>query len=99
MTEKRFYIDNSGDLWDSQSKDLLMMDFGYCEAIYVNAILDLLNELHKENQRLTEKLNQTALELVDEVISQGKAVEISEMNYSEFLDYRAKNGKPMELQL
>ena len=52
-----------------------------------------------ENQRLTNKLNNTALELVDDVISNGKAVEISEMSYSEFLDYRAKNGKPMELQL
>ena len=58
-----------------------------------------VNSLEKENERLTDKLNQTALELVDGVISQGKAVEISEMSYSEFLDYRAKNGKPMELQL
>ena len=62
-------------------------------------VVNRLNELSEENQRLTEKLNQTALELVDGVISQGKAVEISEMSYSEFLDYRAKNGKPMELQL
>ena len=61
-------------------------------------VVDLLNELNDENQRLTKKLNQTALELVG-VISQGKAVEISEMSYHEFLDYRAKNGKPMELQL
>ena len=58
-----------------------------------------LNELNDENQRLTDKLNRTALELVDEVISQGKAVEISEMSYNEFLDYRAKNEKAMELQL
>jgi len=57
------------------------------------------DELKDENQRLTNKLNNTALELVDDVISNGKAVEISEMSYSEFLDYRAKNGKPMELQL
>ena len=28
-----------------------------------------------------------------------KATEISEMSYREFLDYRAKNGNPMELQL
>ena len=69
-------------------------------------VMDRLNELNdeneqlkNENQRLTNKLNNTALELVDEVISQGKAVEISEMSYNEFLDYRAKNGKPMELQL
>lgn len=56
-------------------------------------------QLKSENKRLTDKLNKTALELVDGVISQGKATEISEMSYREFLDYRAKNGKPMELQL
>ena len=56
-------------------------------------------QLKYENERLTAKLNKTALELVDDVISQGKATEISEMSYREFLDYRAKNGKPMELQL
>lgn len=55
-------------------------------------------QLKSENKRLTDKLNQTALELVDGCISQGKATEISEMSYREFLDYRAKNGKPMELQ-
>lgn len=69
------------------------------ERMSIGEVLDKLNELHEENQRLTNKLNQTALELVDEVISQGKATEISEMSYHEFLDYRAKNGKPMELQL
>lgn len=70
-----------------------------------NIALDLLNKLNdeneqlkSENQRLIDKLNQTALELVDNCISQGKASEISEMSYSEFLDYRAKNGKPMELR-
>ena len=61
--------------------------------------VDLLNELFDENERLKNKLNTTALELVSECISMGKAVEISEMSYREFLDYRAENGKPMELQL
>ena len=55
-------------------------------------------KLKSENKRLTDKLNKTALELVDECISQGKATEISEMSYIEFLDFRAENGKPMELQ-
>ena len=55
-------------------------------------------QLKEENERLKEKLNVTALELVDEVISMGKAVEISEMNYHEFLEYRKKKGKAMELQ-
>ena len=57
-----------------------------------------INKLKEENERLKEKLNVTALELVDEVISMGKAVEISEMNYHEFLEYRQNKGKPMELQ-
>lgn len=57
------------------------------------------DELKDENQRLTNKLNDTALELVDNVISNGKAVEISEMSYHDFLDYRAKNNKHMELQI
>lgn len=68
-------------------------------------VVDLLNEqqatinqLKEENERLKEKLNVTALELVDEAISMGKAVEISEMNYHEFLEYRKKKGKAMELQ-
>ena len=56
------------------------------------------DKLEKENERLKEKLNVTALELVDEAISMGKAVEISEMDYHEFLEYRQKKGKAMELQ-
>lgn len=96
MTENKRYSFNwvrgHPNFWDN-----------YCDLadcyLTCEDVVKLLNELHEENQRLTDKLNQTALELVDEVISQGKAVEISEMSYSEFLDYRAKNGKPMELQL
>ena len=68
-------------------------------------VVDLLNDqqatiqsLKEENERLKEKLNVTALELVDEAISMGKAVEISEMDYHEFLEYRKKKGKAMELQ-
>lgn len=70
---------------------------------YIKSLLDKeFNErtrLKKENERLKNKLNVTALELVDEAISMGKAVEISEMSYREFIDYRAEKGKPMELQL
>ena len=54
MTGKRFYIDNDGDLYDRQTKRLLMLDFGYSEAIYVNAVLELLNNLHEENQFLKQ---------------------------------------------
>lgn len=56
------------------------------------------NELKEENKRLTDKLNNTALELVDKVITMGKAVEISEMCYIDFLKYRKENNKPMELR-
>lgn len=64
----------------------------------INELSEENRQLRSENKRLTDKLNETALELVDGCISQGKATEISEMSYREFLDYRAKNGKPMELQ-
>ena len=67
MTEKRFYIDNNGDLWDRQSKDMLMQDFGYCEAIYVNAILDLLNELNEEVMDLRRENTKFKL-IVSEII-------------------------------
>ena len=67
-----------------------------CEDLY--ELCDDLNKLAEENERLKNKLNVTALELVDEAISMGKAVEISEMDYHEFLEYRLNKGKPMELQ-
>ena len=102
MTEKRFTNVEVDDYYN-----LICVDDGDTFHSYSEkALEDLLNELSDENERLKsenkrliDKLNQTALELVDGVISQGKATEISEMSYREFLDYRAKNGKPMELQL
>ena len=96
MTEKRLIVDD----------DYAWIDTFTNTVIEIEDALDLVNKLWKENEklksenkRLTDKLNETALELVDGVISQGNATEISEMSYKEFLDYRAKNGKPMELQL
>lgn len=102
MTQKRFTNVEVDDYYN-----LICVDDGDTFHSYSEkALEDLLNELSDENERLKsenkrliDKLNQTALELVDGVISQGKATEISEMSYREFLDYRAKNGKPMELQL
>lgn len=90
--DKRFI-----QLGDTHIKDTLTGEEWYapCE----DSLLSLLNELFDENERLKNKLNTTALELVGECISMGKAVEISEMSYREFIDYRAENGKPMELQL
>lgn len=64
MTEnKRFYIDKSGDLYDKQNNDLLMLDFGYAEAIYVNSVLEVLNQLHEENQKLKNYLKEIGYEV------------------------------------
>ena len=97
MIEKRFTLEEFG-------LNFIVNDNG--RNLTAKQTVDRLNELNEENEelksenkRLTDKLNKTALELVDECISQGKATEISEMSYREFLDYRAENGKPMELQL
>ena len=99
-------------LFDSNtiSEELVVEQAEYGYGVFANSlspseICERLNEqqatinkLKEENERLKEKLNVTALELVDEAISMGKAVEISEMNYHEFLEYRKKKGKAMELQ-
>ena len=53
-----------------------------------------------ENRRLTDKLNNLALELYyANIISIGKATEIAEMKYMEFVVETAKRGKPVELRL
>lgn len=104
MTEKRFYYAH-GVVWDTKKPNGLNgisindLDNGLRVANWLNELAEENEQLKSENKRLTDKLNKTALELVDVCISQGKATEISEMSYKEFLDYRAENGKPMELQL
>lgn len=56
--------------------------------------------LKEENKRMINKLNELAFEFLNhDMISMGKAVEISEMSYHDFLKYRAEQGNPMELQL
>lgn len=65
----------------------------------LNELYESNNKLKNDNQRLKNKLNNTALELVNCCISMGKAVEISEMNYHDFLKYCERKGKPMELRL
>lgn len=62
MTEKRFYIDKSGDLYDKQNNELLMLDFGYAEAMYVNSVLTILNQLHEENEELKERVKQLQID-------------------------------------
>ena len=72
----------------------------------VDGTVDLLNQfadendkLKSENKRLTDKLNETALEFLNhDMVTMGKATEISEMCYSDFLKFRKENGNPMELQ-
>ena len=57
------------------------------------------DKLKSENKRLTDKLNKTALEFLNHnMVTMGKATEISEMCYSDFLKFRKENGNPMELQ-
>lgn len=57
-------------------------------------------QLKQENQRMTDKLNQLALEFLNyNMVTMGKATEISEMSYYHFLKYRKEHGNPMELQL
>ena len=63
-------------------------------------LLEKENEqLKQENQRMTDKLNQLALEFLNyDMVTMGKATEISEMCYYDFLKYRKENGNPMELR-
>ena len=99
MSEKRFRIttlpkSNAVAFDEKQKKYYIGIDF----ENLLNDQQATINKLKEENEQLKNKLNVTALELVDEAISMGKAVEISEMDYHEFLEYRQKKGKAMELQ-
>ena len=54
MTEnKRYKLDN-GDLWDSVTGEMLMID---CDEAYYS-IVDLLNELHDENQHIKQTIKE-----------------------------------------
>ena len=55
MTEKRFYMDKSGDLYDKEN-GLLMLDFGYSyDGVNCKRLIDLLNALHEENIQLKKE--------------------------------------------
>lgn len=57
MTAKRFYMDKSGDLYDRENKSV-MVDFGYSyDGVGCKRIIDLLNELHEENEQLKSRCN------------------------------------------
>lgn len=56
MTDKRFYMDKDGDLYDKDD-GLLMLDFGYSyDGVNCKRIIDLLNELHEENKELKRNI-------------------------------------------
>lgn len=110
MTEKRYYRTNT-NIYDNitnapyysirdrkkEESNVLFIVGGKNTS---KNIIDLLNEQEERIKELENKLNQTALEFLNhETISMGKAVEISEMSYHDFLKYRAEHGNPMELQL
>ena len=87
-----------------ENEELRIKNNAYTQDIEVykeeNTCLKLENDqLESENERLTNKLNEIALDFVNHyLVSMGKAVEISEMSYSDFLKFRKERGKPMELQ-
>lgn len=57
----------------------------------------IIKEQDKRIIELEDKLNQTALEFLNhEIISMRKAVEISEMNYSDFIPYCAEHSGMIE---
>ena len=104
MTEKRFECDKgSRIIIDNETKLHYIMTLDWeCSLVtkLLNRFADENEQLKKENQRMTDKLNELALELLNyDMVTMGKATEISEMCYYDFLKYRKDNGNPMELQL
>ena len=52
MTEKRFYVDKSGDFNDTETGNIIV-DFAYFfNGMECKMILDLLNSLNDENEQL-----------------------------------------------
>lgn len=73
MTEKRFYMDKSGDLYDKEN-GLLMLDFGYSyDGVNCKRLIDLLNELHEENQS-KQKLIHLAANKIDNLLEENKHI-------------------------
>ena len=108
MTGKRFvdYFDKEHNyiIQDLVNEDEYQVGFVNCDEDVFLELINQLNdenkELKQENQRMTDKLNQLALEFLNyDMVTMGKATEISEMCYYDFLKYRKENGNPMELQL
>ena len=58
MTEKRFYVDKSGDFRDNQT-GVTIIDFGYnFNGMECREILELMNNLNDENEQLKDILKQ-----------------------------------------
>jgi thiol-disulfide isomerase/thioredoxin len=68
MTEKRFYMDKSGDLYDRENKTV-MVDFGYSyDGVGCKRIIDLLNELAEENKALKKQLQSEHQQLENAIL-------------------------------
>ena len=75
-------------------------DTNNASFLSLDDVVTRLNEQDEELRKLKKKMNKQAFELYKyHVVSFGKAVELSTMNYHEFLKYADENGCPMELQL
>lgn len=102
MTEKRFQYNVNKNTIEENGEFVAYMNCvdGGRIAKKLNILQKENEQLKKENQRMTDKLNELALEFLNyDMVTMGKATEISEMCYYDFLKYRKDNGNPMELQL
>ena len=101
MTENKRYTVKGTDDFFLHIEDTTFTEDKHEGSIYnIYQVVRRLNEQDERILELENKLNQTALEFLNyEIITMGKAVEISEMTYHDFIKYRAEHGNPMELQL
>lgn len=56
MTKKGYYVDSDGDLYKREPKGILMQDFGFCEHVYVQRVLDELNNQDKRIKKLKKEV-------------------------------------------
>ena len=101
MTENKRYTVKGTDDFFLHIEDTTFTEDKHEGSIYnIYQVVRRLNEQDERILELENKLNQTALEFLNyEIITMGKAVEISEMSYHDFIKYRAEHDNPMELQL
>ena len=90
MTEKRFYVDKSGDFRDTKTGNIIV-DFGYSfNGMECKMILDLLNSLNDENERLKQqrKVYDKFLDLNDLEIEWQFLCDADKCNEKEDMDCR-----------